>query len=286
MAHKIALITDSTCDIPPEWLKKYEITVVPLSIIFGGTPYLDGIDMSPAEFYQRLSQGTHHPTTSQPTPAAFIQAYQSAADSGAEQAVVITISSAMSGTIQSARQAAEGAPLPVTVVDGKNNGMGLGWQVIAAARARDNGGDLRAMLAAVEYVRAHMVYYVSLDTIDYLSKGGRIADAVSFVNSFLKIKPLVFVKPDSGTVGASIPARSRKSALDGLFKEFSRHFTPGQKLHITVAHNNALPEAEEVAARVEEVFHPLEMNINFASPVLGAHTGPQAVCILGYAEPG
>lgn len=285
MAHKIAIITDSTCDIPPEWLQQHEITVIPLSIIFGGTPYLDGVEMSPADFYERLSQGTHHPTTSQPTPAAFIQAYQSAAEAGAEQAVVFTISSAMSGTILSARQAAEGAPLPVTVVDGKNNGMGLGWQVIAAARARDAGGDLPAMLAAAEYVRSHMVYYVSLDTIDYLSKGGRIADAVSLVNSFLKIKPLVFVKPETGTVGASIPARSRKAALDGLFKEFSRHFTPGQKLHITVAHNDALAEAQEIARQVEVVFHPVEMNINYASPVLGAHTGPQAVCILGYAEP-
>lgn len=140
------------------------------------------------------------------------------------------------------------------------------------------------MEAAAEFVRSHMVYYVTLDTIDFLSKGGRIAGAVSFVNSFLKIKPLIYVKPESGSVGASIPARSRKGALEGLYKEFTKHFQPGQVLHITVVHNNALEEAEQVAEKVKAEFSPREMFITFASPVLGAHTGPRAVGLIGYAE--
>lgn len=284
MTHRIALVTDSTCDIPKNWVEHYEIEVVPLSIVFGGQPFLDGIEMTASDFYARLDSDPHHPTTSQPTPGAFLEAYKKASDKGAEQVLVFTISSAMSGTVISARQAAEDSPIPVTVVDGCNNGMGLGWQVIAAARAREAGGSLVEMESAAAYVRSHMVYYVTLDTIDFLSKGGRIAGAISFVNSFLKIKPLIYVKPESGSVGASIPARSRKGALEGLYKEFTKHFQPGQKLHITVVHNNALEEARQIADHIEAHYAPNEMFITYASPVLGAHTGPKAVGLIGYAE--
>ena len=249
MAHRIALITDSTCDIPAEWIAQYEIIVVPLTIIFGSQAYLEGIDISAAEFYQRLSEGTQHPTTSQPSPEAFLNAYRQAAERGAEQILAITISSAMSGTIESARRAAQEFNLPVTILDGKNNSMGLGWQVIAAARARENGGELEAMQTAARQAQEDMVYYISLDTIDYLSRGGRISEAARFLNSILHIKPLIYVRPETGTVGASFPSRSRKSALDDLYKEFFKHIQPARPLHITVLHNAALPEAQALAPK-------------------------------------
>ena len=284
MQSRIALITDSTSDIPHQWVEQYGITVVPLSIIFGEQVFQDGVEMSAEKFYQRLEKDKIHPTTSQPTPAVFRKAYEEAAAAGAEEALVITISSMMSGTIISARQAALNCPIPVTVEDGLNNGMGLGWQVIAAAREREKGGSLQDMINAANEVRKKMVYYVSLDTIDFLSKGGRIADAVSFMNSFLKIKPLVYVKPETGTVSPSIPSRSRRGAIESLYKEFSAHFTRGQRLHVTVPHNGALEEAENLANRIREDFDPVEIFITYASPVLGAHTGPRAVGLIGYSE--
>ena len=284
MAHRIALITDSTCDIPAEWIAQYEIIVVPLTIIFGSQAYLEGIDISAAEFYQRLSEGTQHPTTSQPSPEAFLNAYRQAAERGAEQILAITISSAMSGTIESARRAAQEFNLPVTILDGKNNSMGLGWQVIAAARARENGGELEAMQTAARQAQEDMVYYISLDTIDYLSRGGRISEAARFLNSILHIKPLIYVRPETGTVGASFPSRSRKSALDDLYKEFFKHIQPARPLHITVLHNAALPEAQALAERVQREYSPKELFISIVSPVLGVHTGPRAVALCGYTE--
>ncbi len=220
MKHRIALITDSTCDIPEDWRKEYDITVIPLTIIWDNREYLDGVDISPEEFYERLENDPNRPTTSQAGPSVFVKAYQEAADKGYQEILVITISSAMSGTIQSARQAVDQSPIPVHIVDGKNNSMGLGWQIIAAARVRQNGGSLQEMLDAAEKVRNNMVYYISLNTMEYLVSGGRVGDAVKFLNSVVKIKPLVLVKPDTGTVGASVPARSRKGAIDGLFKTF------------------------------------------------------------------
>lgn len=283
MAHKIALITDSTCDIPAEWVKHYEIQVIPLTIVMEGQTFTDGVDITPIEFYERLANEDIRPTTSQPTPQLFLDAYQKAAESGAEQVLVITISSGMSGTIESARQAAESSPIPVQLWDGKSNSMGIGWQVIAAARAREDGGGLKQMLEAAQKALVSMSYYISLDTIEYLAHGGRIADATRLLNSLLKIKPLIFVNHETGKVGAAVPSRSRKSAIEDLYREFFRHIDTSLPLHITVLHNNALPEAKELMERIIRDFSPKEIFISIVSPVLGVHTGPKALALCGYA---
>ncbi|MRS04430.1 DegV family protein [bacterium] len=284
MAFRVALVTDSTCDIPDEWVKQYDITIVPLTIVFGDQVYLDRVELSAKDFYRRLPNEKFPPTTSQPAPGLFLEAYRQAAEKGAEQVLVITISSAMSGTIESARRAAEESPIPVTILDGKNNSMGLGWQVITAARKREAGASLDEMAEAALAVRDRMVYYISLDTIEYLTRGGRIGDAARFLNSFLQIKPLINVKPETGTVGASLPARSRKSAIEGLYKEFFRKLQATANLHIAVLHNDALEEAQALAERVRAEFSPAELFITIVSPVLGVHTGPRAIALCGYAE--
>ncbi|BCY17526.1 DegV domain-containing protein [Leptolinea sp. HRD-7] len=284
MAQKIALVTDSTCDIPKEWVEQYEITVVPLTIVMKENEVLtDGVDISPVEFYERLVAEKLRPTTSQPAPQLFLDAYRKAADSGAEQVLVITISSAMSGTIESARRAAEESPIPVEIWDGKSNSMGIGWQVIAAARAREIGGGLKEMLLAAEKALKSMTYYISLDTIEYLARGGRIAGAAHLLNSILRIKPMIYVNHNTGTVGASLPSRSRKAAIEDVYKEFFRHIDVNLPLHITVLHNNALPEAKELMDRIINEFHPKEIFISIVSPVLGVHTGPRAIALCGYS---
>ncbi|PKN87413.1 MAG: hypothetical protein CVU46_04460 [Chloroflexi bacterium HGW-Chloroflexi-8] len=283
MEKSLALITDSTCDIPPEWLEEFDIAVVPLTIVWNDQQYLDGIDLTAEEFYERLEKDSFIPTTSQPTPQSFLSAYQVAADKGYKEILVISISSAMSGTMLSAQQAAEKSPIPVHVVDSKSNSMGLGWQVIAAARARESGAKLDKILTVIENVRKSLAYYISLDTTDYLFKGGRFGDAVKYFNSVLKIKPLILVKHDSGTVGASIPARSRSSGIDGLFKQFFKNIDTTLPLHITVLHNAAFEEAQALTELVIKEFQPQEIFIQIVSPILGVHTGPRAIALCGYA---
>jgi DegV family protein with EDD domain len=284
MPHRIALVTDSTCDIPAHWIEQYEITVVPLTIHFGDEHYLEGVEMTAEEFYERLPKDRVHPTTSNPSPQSFTDAYHKAAECGAEQVLGIFISSAMSGTSQSAQLGAQESPIPVKVINSNTNSMGLGWQVIAAARAREAGGDLEAMCDAAEQAQRRMAYYISLDTIEYLARGGRFGEAARLLNSIVQIKPLIYVKHETGTVGASLPARSRKSAIDGMYKEFFKHIDTTRPMHLTVLHNAALPEAEELAERVRQEYHPVELFISIVSPVLGVHTGPRAVALCGYAE--
>lgn len=285
MKYPVALVTDSTCDIPLSWREEFEISVVPLSIHFGNDTYRDGVDLSPEAFYERLEREEVHPTTSQPAPQDFINTFQALQAEGAKEIIVFTISSAMSGTIEAARLAAQDISIPVHIIDSKNNSMGLGWQVIAAARARERGANALEMLEAAAKVRQKMVYYVSLNTMKYLEKGGRIGNATKFLASLLQIKPLIYVDPATGIVHPSMPARSRSAAIDGLFKEFFKHMDATRPMHITVLHNAARDEAEVLAERVRETYHPTELFITIVSPVLGAHTGPKAIALCGYSEP-
>ena len=284
MTQRIAIVTDSTCDIPTEWLKQYQITVIPLTVIFGEEQFLDGVQISATAFYERLLSDPLHPSTSQPSPEVFMDAFKKAAAAGAEEIVAPVISSAMSGTYASAMQAAQQMDIPVHVHDSRNNSMGLGWQVIAAARAREQGGGAEAMLAAAQQVRDGMVYYISLDTIEYLAKGGRIGGAVKFLDSLLKVKPLIYVRPDTGTVAPGIPARSRTAALKGLYREFFRHINISERLHLTVLHNNAEPEARDLEAQIRQEYAPEELFVSIVTPILGAHTGPRAVALCGYSD--
>jgi DegV family protein with EDD domain len=284
MAHRIAIVTDSTCDIPANWLKQYQINVVPMTIIFEDEQYLDGVQITAKDFYKRLANSPIRPTTSQPSPEVFVEVFKKAAEAGAEEIVTMVISSAMSGTYASAEQAGQQMDIPVYVHDSLNNSMGLGWQVMAAARARENGEDAVAMLVAAQKVRESMVYYISLDTIEYLAKGGRIGGAVAFANSVLKIKPLIYVRPDTGTVAPGIPARSRAAALEGLYREFFRHIDTNKRMHITVLHNAAEDEALAIEKQIKKEYTPEELFVSIVTPTLGAHTGPRTVALCGYSD--
>ncbi|MGC9396433.1 MAG: DegV family protein [Anaerolineae bacterium] len=282
--HKIALITDSTCDLPQALREQYAINVLPLTVIWGNEQLRDGVDMQPEAFYDRLVADPVYPTTSQPTPQDFLDIYERVERQGAQEIVVITISSAMSGTYESAQIAAPIIDIPVHLVDSKSNSMSLGWQVLAAARAREAGGDAAAMIAAADAARKTMVYIITLDTLEYLHKGGRIGGASAFIGTLLNFKPQIFVNHETGMVEAGRRARTRQKALDALYDDFFAQLDTSKPMRIAVLHNAALPEAEALAARVQVEFAPRELVISIVSPVLGVHTGPRAIALCGYTE--
>jgi len=270
--------------LPPAQREQYAIHVVPLSIIWGDEQLRDGIDIRPEEFYARLVADPTYPTTSQPTPQNFLHTYRQVQQDGAQEIVVITISSAMSGTLESARLAATMIDIPVHLVDSRSNSMGLGWQVLAAARARKAGGDAAAMVAAADAARQSMVYIVVLDTLEYLRKGGRIGGASAFIGTLLNFKPQIWVNHKTGMVEAGRRTRTRQKALQTLHDDFFAQLDTRQKMRIAVLHNAALPEAEALAARVQNEFAPVELIITIVSPVLGVHTGPRAIALCGHTE--
>ncbi len=284
MTNKIALLTDSTCDIPKDFLNTYDIQVVPLTIIWGEEQFRDGVDLSAEDFYKRLEAAPTLPTTSQPTPQQMVQAYDEAKRKGADEILIITISKAMSGTYESAKAASKLVDIPVRVLDSKANSMSLGWQVLAAARARESGGDLDAMVDAAEKARSTMVYIITLDTLEYLRKGGRIGGASHFIGNLLNLKPQISVDHKSGEVAGGRRSRTRRKALKDLFVDFFDQVDQEKNLKIAVLHNAAPEEAKTLAEKIKAEIDPEEIIISIVSPVLGVHTGPRAVAICGYSE--
>lgn len=281
---KIAIITDSTNNLPADFISQYQIKVVPLTLVIGSETYLDGVEMRPEDFYKRLTSEKVHPTTSQPAPGDFLKAFQSAKDEGAEEIIVLTISSAMSGTIESARMAAKNFEIPVTIIDSKSNTMGLGWQVLACARARETGAKVSEIVAIVDNVREHLHLHVLLDTLEFLFKGGRIAGAAKLVNNVLKIKPQIRVNHATGSVEPVDISRTRAKAIESLYSAFTKKLDLSRPLRIAILHNDALEEAKALAEKVAAELKPVELIIQLTSPVLGVHTGPQAIALAGYYE--
>jgi DegV family protein with EDD domain len=284
MKNTTALITDSTCDLPQSMIEQYGITVIPQVVVWGNELLRDRVDLTPEAFYQRLEKDPIWPTTTLPSPADFEKVYRDAIAGGAREIVIMTVSSAMSGTFQLAEQIGSQMDVPVHVVDSKGPTMSLGWQVLAAARIRELGGTASKMIEAASKVREKLVQIVCLDTLEYLHRGGRIGNATRFIGSLLDIKPLVQINHKTGLVESSGQARTRKKSIDTLVSRFFEQITPGSLQRIAVLHGNALTEAQALADRIKEDFHPLELLVNITGPVLGIHTGPRALALCGYSE--
>jgi DegV family protein with EDD domain len=280
----LAILTDSTCDIPEEMIDQYGILVVPQMIIWGDEQFRDRVDLQPLDFYQRLQVDSQRPTTSQASVSDFLLAIDESIANGATEAVILTVSSAMSGTYQVAKTAGEQAEIPVLVIDSKGPSMSLGWQVLATARARDEGATMAEISERVAVVRDKLGQIVALQTLEYLKTGGRIGDAAKWVGTMLKVKPVVAIDHQKGVVAPVGLARTHKSATNLLYKKFFEGANRGDRLRIAVLHGNVLQDAQKLADRIREDFDPVELIINITGPVLGINTGPGALALCGYFE--
>ena len=283
MAHPVALITDSTCDLPQALVDQYQIGIVPLGVVWGDKVYRDRMELSPEEFYQRLTTDKNHPSSTQPSPADMQKAFSDAIAGGAKEIVMVAISSGMSGTFQLAEQVGREMSVPVHVVDAKGPTMTVGWQVLAAARTRERGGNALEMVAAAAKARAKMVQLVCLDTLEFLHRGGRIGTAKKLIGSLLDLKPIIQVDHTTGTVVSLAQARTRKKSIDMFVSRFFEMLGEGKK-HVALLHGNAFEEATALAERIQQEFNPTEMIVNLTGPVMGIHTGPGALALCGYTE--
>lgn len=285
MPFRTALIVDSTSDLPLPLIEQYEIIRVPLYVIWGADELKDGIDLTAADFYNRLTTDPIHPKTTQPTPQDFASAYEEARKSGAEEIVIITLSSELSGTHNSALQAKESAEIPVHIHDSRTTSMSLGWQVLAAARLREQGATAQSMIEAADYVRRNSATMLTVDTLEYLHKGGRIGNASKLIGTALNIKPRLYVDHlGSGKVELGDRTRTRKKAIEALYSGFFEALDTSRPLRIAITHGNTLEEAEALAERIEREYRPVELIINMTSPVVGVHTGPGTIALCGMSE--
>jgi len=274
---RIAIVTDSTSDLPPEIAVGNGIIQVPLGVTLGDRTFVDGVDISKASFYERMGQDGVTATTSRPTPLDFGGAYRQAVAEGAEEIVALTLSGALSGTYESAMTAAEQAAVPVHVVDSRSVSMGLGLQVMAAEAARSAGGDVPAMLAAAERIRRRLRIYFAVKSLAHLHRGGRIGGAAKLLGTMLHLKPVLMLDGETGRIDAVERARTWKRALERVYHLTTEAVEPGRKVGAWVMHAAAPDDAAALAGRLIQAYAPATMGVGLLSVVLGAHAGPGTV---------
>jgi len=280
--HRIDLIADSTADLPAAMLQQYDIRTVPLYILWGDEQLRDGIDISKSAFYQRMRREATLPRSSQPTPVDFRRAIDQC---DAPKVLIITISSAFSGTYNAASAAAAASDKVVRVVDSRSCTMGLGWQVIAAARERERRGDMESMIAAATSVRERLCAYFTVDSLEYLHRGGRIGGAATLFGTALQLKPLLVLDPSTGIIEPVERTRTRKRAILRLGDISLERLDSGGAIHVTIVHAAAQEDAQTLADYLAKKWQPEELMIDMLDPIIGMHGGPGLLGVTGYAEP-
>lgn len=279
----IRIVTDSTCEAAPEIMTHPRVTVVPLSVVFGQTALRDGIEITHEEFWQRLPGSNPLPTTSQPTPADFAIPFEQFC-SGGDEVVAITISSALSGTYQSALSAQETYSYwPISVVDSLNASVGLGLIVGEAVRLVEAGASRQEIVERVSAMRSEVRVVFVVETLEYLQKGGRIGKAQAFVGTLLKFKPLLRITAE-GEVGPVARVRSRPKALEAA-QEFLLAEVParGPQVRIGLTQGLAPIEAQALGQKLATAFGTSVPHVVDLGPVIGVHVGPGTIAVAVYA---
>ena len=272
----IKVVTDSTCDIPNEMAQSLGITVVPVEVVFGTETFKDGVELSPDEFYRRLTEGDVHPTTSQPAPGEFVRIFEELGRD-ADGIVSIHISGKLSRTLNAAEQAKSQADTdcPIEVVDSYHASMGLGLIAMAAARAANEGGDLNQVAEVARDTAGRAQCFPVLDTLEYLQKGGRIGRARALLGALLKVKPIIIVR--DGEVQPLGRARTFAKGV-ALLQDTARKFAPLEEL--CVIYSTTPDAAQEVADNLGDLLP--EGKAPFIArfgPSLGTHVGPGSLGI-------
>jgi len=273
----VAIVTDSTADLPAQLVKARGITVVPLTLNFEGRSLLDGVEIRPSEFYRKLPNATTHPTTSQPSPGRFAEAYADLLNDHSE-VVSIHISEKLSGTYASAVQGAEMVDASrVHVIDSQLVSMSLGLLTLAATEMVTQGADASAIARRVMDMREQVQTYFSVATLEFLRRGGRIGRASAMLGSVLQVKPVLCIR--DGLVTPLERVRTFDRALSRVV-ELTREVDRGKGLCVIVGHADAESDAERVARELEPVAETLM--IQPLGPVVGAHAGPGVVGVGCY----
>lgn len=276
---RIAIITDSTADIPAELQKKYGIEVVPLNVIFGDEVYKDGEDITSQGFFETLPTAKVHPRTSQPSPGDFHSVYTEALKSH-DAIISLHISSHLSGTFQSAVMASqmiEGAS--ITVIDSRTASLGLGLAVIAAAIGRNAGKSHEEIVAAAHHVIGRQVLMLSVETLEWLQRNGRIGKASALLGSLLNLHPVLRIEEGSITPHAKIRGKMTK-VLHSLVDSAGEFVPHGSKVQVAIVHANCPERVEELSKLLAAAYKIDELTVNQIGPVIGVHVGPGAIGVI------
>lgn len=276
----VRVVCDSTADLDETFRSTHHVDVVPLKVIIGEEEYRDGIDIRPAELYARMRREGASARTSQPTPAEFEQVFRAATDDGGA-VLCTTISAELSGTYASAAQAASALPeRDIRVIDTRSVSIGHYAVVAAAVRAAEAGGDAGTVAAAAtRMVRAVRLLF-TVETLEYLRRGGRIGGAQALLGSMLDIKPLLEMR--DGRIEPTGRVRTYRRALDACAEAVEQAAAQWGGAGVLIANADVATEADGLVRRFERSLPGSLVASVEVGPVIGAHAGPGAIGIAFY----
>lgn len=277
---RVRIVTDSSTNVPDDYLARLGMVEVPALVHFGQTSYRNKIDIALAEFYQRLETVDRLPTTSQPTPGQFADAYARLAAEGAQEIIALCVSSRLSGTFNSAVIAAETAPVPVHVWDCEHVSMAAGWQAIVAAELAAAGAGVAAILAELAQVRARMQMTFTPANLRYLVASGRAPKLRGTIGDLLNIKPIL------STIGGRLEpveqVRGQRGALEAMQNRVAAAVEM-RPVRLAVGHCNVPVAAAVYAQAVRGRLHVAEEILYDVGPALAALGGPGLIGLCVYA---
>jgi len=273
----IHLVTDSTADISPDQARVAGITIVPLTVFFGDEAYLDGIDLDNASFYRKLRLSKELPRTSQPSPAAFQEAYIRLINEGADAILSIHLSAKLSGTYQSACTARDTLPdtvkkIPIEILDSQSISVGMARAILRAAQEAREGLSLPEIKAHVLDELARTRILAVLDTLEYVKRGGRIGAARALLGNMLSVKPIISLKD-----GEVIPVEQPRTRSKAYARVAQLLQEMGKVEHVSIAESSE-GASQQLVEEVKTVYTG-DLSIHRLGPVLGTHTGPGTAAI-------
>lgn len=274
---KTAIVCDSTSDLTEELIKKYDIKILSLRVIYSKGEYRDRVDITPEEIYSRFHEEI--PTTSLPSPEDAVNLFNSLKQDGYTHVIVTTISSGISGTMNMVRNVVDGFEgLVFEIIDSKSLTMGSGFAVLEGAKELEATNDFARTVKKIKDVLSKTEVYYVVKTLDYLRKGGRIGKVEGTIGEILNIKPIISINKD-GVYYSYKKTRGRNRSIEELYniiKERSRD----KIVNIAVAHGDAYEEAQSLLSRIKELGNIRETYFTQISPVLVVHTGPGLIGIV------
>jgi DegV family protein with EDD domain len=275
---KVVLFTDSTSDLPKQYVEEYDIRIVPLTVHFGDEEYRDWYDLTPADFYAKLTTSSHTPTTSQVPPQRFVEEYEKELIKG-NSILSIHLSSKVSGTYQAAVTAKNMLESSnIEIIDSKGMTIGFGIIVIEAAKMLKQGVSVKETADRVRAMCDKQQYYFSVDTLEYLKRGGRLSPMKAMIGTILNMKPILCVK--DGAVEPLDKVRGRKKVFSRLLELSKEAGDDISSQSIAVAHACVPDVAAEFANEVKKELNPKEILIAEIGSVIGTHAGPGTIGIF------
>lgn len=276
---RIAVVTDSTADIPPQLAEQLDIQVVPNTIVVEGQSLEDGKDITREDFYARLPHMKSFPTTATASSGLYLELYEGLLAKGYQTVLSIHTSSLLSGIVNAATAAAHTLGNRVRVIDSGNVSMALGFQVLAAAEAARENAALETVMKRLEDIRERVRLIAMLDTLEFVRRSGRVSWARARLGELLHVKPFLEVR--EGEVHSLGEARTRRKGIQRLM-EFLRELGPLESL--AVLHSNAEEDARQFLAQIEQPLQKEPFIINITT-VIGAHVGPGGLGVAAVCQP-